>query len=169
MRRYKAFFSATLLSMVCAAKAAAYDMRDCPLDALTFVDPWSHSYFRPELVGVNLYFFCDGDRRIVRSQTNPGGCSGPYGDVMPKGFFVDAGNTSSLLAVYSYYRGASPCCGWSVFSAGEKPDIEGMTDWLPSGAAPRLSEWPFASIVNTWGTRNDMDGVVALICEMPSG
>lgn len=157
------------LASLLAGQAAAYDMRSCPLDALTFVNPWSEAEFQPNRVGVKLYYACGPEEKIVTSPTDTADCTGPFGELMLEGIFADNGQETRLLAMYTVYKGTSPCCGWSVFAPGEEPEIEARAVWLDQGAAPRLGEWPFASIENDWGTRDDMDGVVALICDPALG
>ena len=82
-----------------------------------------------------------------------------------QGTFKENGRASQFLAVYSYHKGAAPCCGWSVFASNENSEVKSQATWLSSGTAPNLGEWPFASIANSWGTQDELDGVVALICE----
>ena len=145
--------------------ASAFDMRDCKLDAITFVDPWSNATFKPDRVGVDVYYSCGSTEELVENPDNPETCRGPYGDLFLQGTFNENGRTSQLLAVYSYHKNTAPCCGWSVFASGENTTLENRVTWLASGSAPRLGDWPFGSIANSWGTQGALDGVVALICE----
>lgn len=145
-------------------QASAFDMRECRLDAITFVDPWSLATFKPDRVGLDINYSCGSNEESVRNPDGLKNCRGPYGDVFLQGTFHENGRASQFLAVYSYHKGTAPCCGWSVFASGENIELENRATWLSSGGAPRLGEWPFASIVNSWGTQGSLDGVVALIC-----
>ncbi len=153
-----------VLTIFCG-QASAFDMRECRLGAITFVDPWNHATFKPDRVGVDVYYFCGSNEELVENPDRLENCRGPYGDIFLQGTFHENGQTSQFLAVYSYHKGASPCCGWSVFASGENTELEKRATWLASGSAPRLGEWPFASIANSWGSKGDLDGVVALICD----
>jgi hypothetical protein len=146
-------------------QASAFDMRECRLDAVTFVDPWSNTTFKSDRVGLDIYYSCGSIEESVKNPDSIENCRGPYGDVFLQGTFYENGRASQFLAVYSYHKGTAPCCGWSVFASGENTEWESRATWLPSGSAPRLGEWPFASIANSWGTQGSLDGVVALICD----
>lgn len=148
-----------------SGQASAFDMRECRLDSITFVDPWSNATFKPDRVGLDVHYSCGSNEESVRSPDSLENCRGPYGDVFLQGTFHENGQASQFLAVYSYHKGTAPCCGWSVFASGENIELENRATWLSSGSAPRLGEWPFASIANTWGSQGSLDGLVALICD----
>ena len=163
--RMRALLLPCLIAALAAGDASAYDLGTCPMDALKFVHPESKAQFRPDRVGTDLYFACGVEEEITKEPANPADCLGPYGDIMLEGTFNGNGHEDRLIAVYSLHKGTVPCCGWSVFGADENAKLEERTDWLRLGAAPKLSEWPFASIYNDWGSRDDLNGVVAQICD----
>jgi hypothetical protein len=143
--------------------AAGFDMQSCPMDKLTFVDPWTRTEFPVARVGTDFYYACGDDNEISHDDADATNCRGPYGDIMLEGSVLKGEQEKRLVAVYSIHLNTAPCCGWAVYDAG-RPDLEKRVAWLEKGNSPSLREWPFASIHNSWGDKSDLDGFAALKC-----
>ncbi|WP_157971164.1 hypothetical protein [Pseudogemmobacter bohemicus] len=164
-RRVSGFAAIVAFGALLAGQAAAFDMRDCPLDRVIFVDAWSKTRFAPERIGLDVYYAC-GPQEALQDDS-PGvrsDCYGPYGNIILQGSYPENGDEGHFTAVYSLLKGTSPCCGWSVYPTAEAGEIEAATTWLNPGEAPKLGDWPFGGITNAWGSSEALDGLVALIC-----
>tara|TARA_R110002167_G_scaffold82073_10_gene224187 strand:- start:317 stop:895 length:579 start_codon:yes stop_codon:yes gene_type:complete len=126
-----------------AALERTIDIRDCPLDTTTFVDPWSKGTFSVSRVGTRYEYNCNGvsTKEEIRGEI----CHGPFGDLILVGELKKYGDsgTETAAAVWSVIWG-SPCCHWhnEQISA---ISFEGVT-WLSRDETPTIGELPFASI-----------------------
>jgi len=59
------------------------NMRQCPLDALTFVDPVAGAEFTVTRVGTNSHYLCDSGPTDIPPADEQ--CSGPFGDLVLQG------------------------------------------------------------------------------------
>lgn len=166
--RHKTMSLALVLALCIAPHraAVAFDMRECGIDALTFVHPWSKGEFHSLRVGLDVYYLCGPEAAQTDVPSDPSVCRGPYGNLVLEGRLEENGSAEEFTAIYSFLESASPCCGWSVYGVAEAPEISFDTIWLAKGTAPLLREWPIGAISNAWGTRNDLDDMVPLICDL---
>ncbi|MCB1390800.1 MAG: hypothetical protein KDK12_16925 [Rhodobacteraceae bacterium] len=150
---------AAALALPAAEPLWAADMRDCRLDALSFIDPWGGERFDVERVGERRQFWCD-DHWVPYEQGDRQRCSGPFGELLLSGRF-DHGEVAVM--VYSVSASA-PCCVWDLYSPEEAqqrfPDIP----WYPPGEAPLLRSRGFASIESQWGSIPGHNPLIALAC-----
>lgn len=124
--------AALLLSVTFAAPATAFDMRDCPLDRVTFLEPWSGTAFTVKTVAQDRFWICGAMR--VPDAEGRGECSGPFGNIALGGTVGPASGEGRMVPVtfvWQVIKGA-PCCGWHAYL----PDDSGLTDLLSSAAAP---------------------------------
>ena len=124
------------------AHAQAIDIRNCPLDTLTFVDPWAGGSFIVKKVGTDYTFICPEGFQPPDEM-----CSGPYGYLVLQGVHQDSSSASPVqkTAIYSVIKGV-PCCDWSV-EEGVSSVVAGKDfKWLGPSEVPKLRELPFLSI-----------------------
>lgn len=153
--------------------AQAGDMRDCRLDALSFVDPWGDGgTFTVERVGDARAFLCyEATGDIVRMHNPAEGedCLGRYGDLIFEGSFVGWADEllPGMTAIWSESP-AAPCCGWEVFPSAEVPP-ERLADviWFDEANAPVLGTIPTAMIEVTTDDTPFVNPLIALICDHP--
>jgi hypothetical protein len=119
------------------------DIRECPLDTLTFVDPWAGGTFAVRQVGTAYKYICDGG--IVDEPREEETCSGPYGDLVLYGDLVEGSGSEAepILAIW-YVLKALPCCGWAIKRANPET-MEGIK-WLLPDEVPLLGEQGWLSI-----------------------
>jgi hypothetical protein len=148
----------------------AADMRDCRLDALTFVDPWGgDDRFVVTRVGtVRAYLCFDENGAMVDTDVPRVGadCQGPYGDLVLEGRYE--GWSDELLpgmtAIW-HESPAAPCCGWDVYPTSEAPAdrLEKVT-WFAADSAPVLGTIPTATIEVESGEPILVNPLIALVC-----
>lgn len=141
---------AMLLTAVCGndpARSMDITLEVCPLDTLTFVDPWSGGEFRVEKAGRNYRYLCpDGMKATPGNRQD---CSGPFGALVLQGQLTRYRDEQSktAFAVWNTIKGA-PCCWWNVFTG--RGDVEALKDanfkWYGPGDVPRLRDMPFLAI-----------------------
>lgn len=154
------------------AQGRIFDMRQCPLDTITFVDPWAGGDFAVTEVGTNYSYLC----RSGWQPHAPAGeeCSGPYGELILKGTLRQyAGSESqTAFAVWNVIKGA-PCCWWEAFPADAEQSLSSGEnfEWLEKGNMPTLGEFGFASIDGD-STSNEAfsslfgNPMMAMLCEL---
>jgi hypothetical protein len=122
------------------------DIRDCPLNRLTFVDPWGGDEFEVSQAWSTEQYLCGEEWTGTQEDES---CLGPYGDVALEGTLRnrESGVEKPVVAVFSIYK-ASPCCGWGVYMPNSDfvDEIMASADKLDDAAL--LRERPFASISN---------------------
>jgi hypothetical protein len=123
------------------------DMRACPLDRTTFIDPVAGGKFTVGRVGADYRFQCaDGMTRWPRAGED---CRGPFGDLVLAGVVrePDDPGPRNVFAVWTVKRTA-PCCGWSVLDEAAGQAVIGRPGfrWLAPDAVPTLGAVSFADI-----------------------
>jgi len=140
----------TLIAVIMIASTAnsahAFDIRDCQLNKLTFVDPWGGDEFAVTKVFTTEKFEC-GDEWLETAKDES--CTGPFGEVLLEGEITgaDTNGSQKAVAVYSTYQ-ASPCCGWGVYAPQSDYVDEIMDQAREIGKDTTLRNYPFASIDN---------------------
>jgi hypothetical protein len=123
------------------------DMRNCPLNTLTFVDPWADGEFQVTRVGRNYQYLCAGG--LTSSPPSGERCLGPYGDLIFEGELRNSGGSApeTVFAVFHTYK-AVPCCGWSVLdkASGLAATRREGFQWLEEEQMPTLRTVGFAGI-----------------------
>lgn len=125
--------------------ARSFDMRTCPLDAVTFTDPWAGESFEVAKVGTNYQYDCPSGMKPSPPANEE--CRGPYGDLILEGTYTRDTEKQTAYAIYTTIPGV-PCCGWSTTN--KKEDLVRATQknfhWFSSKDMPQLGKYPFASI-----------------------
>jgi hypothetical protein len=147
MRRGSASAALAALGLVLSGfgdtvAAAQFDIRDCPLDKVTFVDPWTGSTFAVKQVGANQEWLCP-DRENPPSAL----CSGPFGDLVLEGEYrhTTLSDPVMMSAVWTVVK-AVPCCGWSVEEGRSKASGAERFRWMAGADVPTLRDMKFLSI-----------------------
>ncbi len=125
------------------AGAATIDLRECPLDRVTFIDPWAGGSFTVDRVGIDHVYRCGDDyvdEPVEGMACAQYGRTALEGDLLPRG---DDTEPSRVLAVW-YVEAANPCCGWSL--AWPTASETAQYRWLEGDDVPLLGDMPFASI-----------------------
>ncbi|KUF10915.1 hypothetical protein [Pseudoponticoccus marisrubri] len=158
----RALILCLLLLPVCGQAA---DLRECRLDALSFVDPWGGARFDVRRVGTYAFLLCPEGVRPDQPGPVPSECRGRFGSIVLDGQLKDRddGPGERLLAEY-YTMPAAPCCGWELFRPGDKPALEADLTWYAPGSAPVLGTQPFASIESGDYTEISVNPLHALVC-----
>ena len=107
-----AVFLLTSISLSYYFSQARIDLEKCPLDELTFRDPWLGKEMRILRSAGSYYYLCGGevqDGPNVKAFVERANCRGPYGSTVLHAL-VDE---NDLYFVYSIISG-SPCCGWGL-------------------------------------------------------
>jgi len=161
------------LSAIAPLMSNAADMRDCRLDALSFVDAWGDGgTFTVDRVGDTRAFLCLDDKGdYVKTQAPAEGadCLGRYGNVILEGSFAGWADdlVPDMTAIWSE-RPAAPCCGWEVFPTAEvPPDRLDEVTWFAEGNAPTLRTIPTAAIEVIADSNPFVNPLIALICDHP--
>lgn len=164
---------AIVLGMTAPLTSQAGDMRDCRLDALSFVDAWGGGgTFTVDRVGDARAFLCsDAKGDFVKTQTPAEGadCLGRFGDVILEGRFVGWADElqPGMTAIWSEAP-AAPCCGWEVYPTAQvPPDRLAGVSWFAKGSAPTLGTIPTAMIEVTTDDTPLVNPLIALICDHP--
>ena len=165
-----------LQAVLCAAAFAfpavgsAADMRDCRLDALTFVDPWGgDDRFTVTRVGTARAYLCFDDNGAMVETAKPkegADCQGPYGDLVLEGRY-EGWSDELLLGMTAiwYEKPAAPCCGWDVFPTTEAPTERlAKVTWFTKGSVPVLGTFPTAAIEVENGETILINPLIALVC-----
>lgn len=125
-------------------------MRKCPLDTVSFIDPWAGTEFEVKKVATDHFWLCPSGQKAEITEADKAECTGPYGDLILRGELRHNGEGTqgrSVSLVYSVIK-AVPCCAWNLSVkddaalAGGKPDFR----WRGPGDMPRLGDYPFAGI-----------------------
>ena len=136
---------ALLLALLLAPSASAWDIRDCPLSSLTFVDPWGGARFEVAQAAQSVFYLCDGMREVVATE-QPEGCAGPYGEVLLAGRLTDpVHGKRQLIARYTQFP-AALCCLWNYQPQAGTVPYTAEAAWYSHGQGPTLRQWPFAAI-----------------------
>ena len=116
----------------------------CPLDTLTFVDPWAGGTFAVDKVGRHYSYLCGDEVSAVKKDGQA--CRGPYGELVLRGKLRKSGEEpeETVFAVWNTIVG-SPCCWWDIFDK-EKDAIGASFAWFSAGEVPTLGSMPFLSI-----------------------
>ncbi len=161
-----AWFCIVFLGSSCQSSAVeAWDIRDCPIGDVTFVDPWAGYEFHVNSVGGSYRYQCD-EAGWVDNDIETDLCR-RFGFTALVGEKIDTDGIKSLgrfVAVY-YIAPAAPCCGWEVKTEtlfNESSDSR-KVEWFTARTMPKLSSFPFASIE---GMGNDL---LALKCAAQLG
>jgi hypothetical protein len=113
------------------------DLRNCPLDTITYKARWGPTTFSVKRVATYWTYLC-GKSGVVDAPISGEQCSGPYGTTTLLGEFRDHfDRVKPLIAEYEAIKGV-PCCRWMTRSA-KASEILG-TAWLQPGAAPLLGD-----------------------------
>lgn len=150
------------------------DLRGCPLNTVTFIDPGAGGEFKVERVGTDYIYLCSSGPREQPVQGEE--CMGPYCELVLKGMNRKYGGDDAhpLFAVWTVSK-AAPCCGWYV-TYGDDIRVLGELKnfrWLGEEEIPKLRDLPFASIDSDELISNDdFDAIfgnpkVAMMCELP--
>ncbi|MCP5037973.1 MAG: hypothetical protein GY945_10280 [Rhodobacteraceae bacterium] len=164
---------AAAICLICTALTPAglqgADMRDCRLDALSFVDPWGGAVFQVERVGEAMDYYCgegQGELVVTKDPTEASACRGPYGDLMLEGSYKGSPDDDArkVTAIWSVIWG-SPCCGWEAYETTRVPAQRlAKINWYPKGTAPPLGTQPYASIDEVYGENPFFNPLIALAC-----
>ena len=158
-----AYVAAIVLAL--ASPATAFDMRDCPLDRLTLIDPWGGDEFQVQRSGARPYFICGEDQQKVDgAPADTSGCRGPFGQTVLEGKLRTSQGGQDAWAVYHLHFGAAPCCGWTLQGPEDDPDLTAGMTWHAPGEVPVLRDFPFASIEEAAGTLGNVNPMIALVC-----
>ena len=112
------------------------DIRQCPLDTVTFTDPWAGGEFVVNRVGEDYEYLCPDEGVVKEKLSNE--CRGPLGGLILDGHY----NDRHVWAIY-YMLPAAPCCGWNV----TVPDLgDSAVRWLKGEEVPMLGDKPFLNI-----------------------
>lgn len=134
-------------SAIASEAGPILDMRQCPLNRITFVDPWAKGEFEVARVGKNYSYLCQSGMTTHPPADEQ--CMGPYGDLVFEGSLrkYEDSQPETVLAIWSVIKGA-PCCGWSVerASLGEAMTQDEGFQWLDEQNMPKLGEFGFAGI-----------------------
>lgn len=124
------------------ANGAAFDLRECPLDKLTFVDPWVGDSFKVDRVGIDYTYRC-GDEYV--DEPIEGQACVQFGRTALEGDLRDADGVEKyhMLSIW-YVETANPCCGW--VQEWLTPESVAAYDWVEGADVPLLGQMPFASI-----------------------
>ena len=153
------------------------DMRECPLDTITFVDPWANGTFVVTRVGADYYYNCSSGIKLSPSDTDD--CKGPLGDLILEGEYRsgDDSERQTVFAIYTTIDG-SPCCRWSAVSGTEAGVVSGRINfkWFSAKNMPALRHERFASIDLEPASEADAEDtkqvffnpLIALKCRIPS-
>ena len=119
-----------LLVALAASPATAFDLRDCPVDRVTFLDYWAGTTFEvsEQLSGLQNHCLRDGEMVI---EAEDGIDCRRLGEVSLAGVM----DGQEVVATYTVEWGA-PCCGWRVQRA------EDFRATLPATALPRPATVP---------------------------
>lgn len=142
-KRATAVLTLLLFSIASMASGRDIDIRDCPLDTVTFVDPWAGGTFTVSEVGTRHEYLCNGTyTKEARADET---CRGPFGDLILVGDLRAYEDSEPIpaAAIWSVVR-AAPCCGWRI-EAADGLNSEGVK-WLGQREVPTLRELPFASV-----------------------
>lgn len=143
--------------------AETFNMANCRVSAVTFVDPWAKTTFEVEKVGTNYYYDCH-DGKLVDEQKADGSCR-QFGNLVLQGKEreQDSDVGQDMLAIY-YVEPAAPCCGWQVLKPGSNDAKEALAEvtWLKPEEAPALHENGFASI----DPKDGSNPKVAMRCDL---
>lgn len=159
----RALWPAIAILAAGATELRAFDMRECQVDALTFVNSWSSETFEVERVGTSFYYLCGEAQAITRDPADPSLCRGPYGSLLLDG---QHNSGKRYTAIYELHSSGAPCCGWSIFPEDAHREMPEKVTWLKPRTAPRLRDWPIDAIHNDWGPQTALDGMTALVCGM---
>lgn len=153
------------------ANAAALDMRACPLDRLTFIDPWGGGSFKVHRVAGDYVYRC-GDEYL--DEPVEGMACAQYGRTALEGDLVANRLHTEfyrVLAVW-YVEAANPCCGW-LLEWPTAPEAANYV-WLEGDDVPLLGDMPFASIDPPYSSNLTFENgqvlefggeKIALVCE----
>jgi hypothetical protein len=129
-------------------QARTVDIRECPLDTITFVDPWAGGTFEVRKVGADYHYACSSGIKLSPSATED--CKGPLGDLIVEGEYRPYGDDTERQTVFAIYTtiNGSPCCGWSSVSGTEASVLSGRKNfkWFSAKNMPTLGHERFASI-----------------------
>lgn len=173
--RISALILSLPIAVTLAGPAVAADMRDCPMDALTFIDPWFEERFEVNAVGADERLMCDGEFIPAAAAANPDSCDGPFGYTFLFGHFSSAApfaadtpdDPKAALAVWSVLP-AAPCCDWELFPVNAFPADHWQGAVLSTpGNAPTLRSIGTATIESAYGQLADIAPLVALDCAVP--
>ena len=153
-------------------RGRSIDMRKCPLDTITFVDPWAGSTFEVTKVGADYTYDCPSGMKPSPPATEER--KGPFGDLILEGTYTEDAGKQTMFAIYKSIEG-SPCCGWSSLNGKEDSILSGRKNfkWFSQKDMPRLGEFQFASIDPDQATP-DADAkqlinnpLIAMKCRLP--
>jgi hypothetical protein len=146
----KSIISAVLVLPLISASAGAgevIDVRDCPLDTVTFIDPWAEGEFAVTRVGTSYEYSCESgyaEQPIAGEE-----CRGPFGDLVLEGRLreYEGSPAQMAFAIWTVIEG-SPCCGWSVMdeASGQSLTQQQNFTWLDDDSIPILRDLRFADI-----------------------
>src|SRR3712207_2422839 len=89
------------------------NVRECPLNTITFIDPWADGEFHVTRVGTDYQYLCVSGWTARPPEGEQ--CQGPYGDLVFEGTLrkYEGSEPETVYAVWHRIKGV-PCCGWSV-------------------------------------------------------
>lgn len=161
----------TMLIVHAVQAGPILDLRDCPLDRLTFVDPVAGGTFVVTRAGADYRFLCGQD--MVARMLPGADCRGPFGALVLAGTVREPDDTGprSVFAVWTV-EPAAPCCGWSVLDEADGAAIVGRPEfgWFAPDAVPALGAMGFADISFDRLHREGMatfSPKIAMRCEFP--
>lgn len=141
-------FSLTVF-LIPSISLAQYDLRDCPVGLLVFVDPWAGDEFQVKRVATNYTYRCD-NAGFVNSPVDGDICS-RYGSLILFGTVTNSRpyqqKNEDMIAVWNVMP-AAPCCGWDWLSpdtSEAKQYLRGIK-WQDVRKTELLGKLPFASI-----------------------
>ncbi|MEC9368195.1 MAG: hypothetical protein VX871_05820 [Pseudomonadota bacterium] len=174
---------ATLAAVVVAFPFAAasapisIDMRKCPLDTVSFIDPWGGAEFEVQKVATDHYWLCPSGEQFTDPKGSNPECVGPYGDLLLKGQFRANGEGTEakpVTLIYSVIK-AVPCCAWNLTEQGEASLALGKPQfrWRMEKDMPLLGDYPFATIEPEDHSGPEIGQVInnpliALKCRLPA-
>jgi hypothetical protein len=151
------------VSTALQAQAASFDIRDCRLDLVTFVEPWAGASFAVKRVGTRHTWLCPEGKTA-----EGGGCDGPFGDLVLEGVFTPSNGTPprTMTATRTVLK-ALPCCSWSVEEGPSSLVGKAGFKWLERVDVPALRTLSSLSIeAGDYGSDFGV-AVHAAICDLP--
>ncbi|MEO6394919.1 MAG: hypothetical protein ABIO40_03315 [Devosia sp.] len=137
----------TLSLVACgwSVNAATMDLRECPLDRLTFIDPWAGGSFKVERVGGDYSYLC-GVSGLVDEAVDGERCKQLGSTVLDGTLQEHAAHPATTFHIWVIWEvvDGSPCCNWSV--AWPEPARQVSHEWLTGRDVPLLGDMPFATI-----------------------
>ena len=157
--------SLLILFFLFAGPVSAFDMRDCPLDRLTFIDSWAKGQFEVVRSGSRPYFICgDARERVDGTPPNADDCIGPFGLTVLDGVLKDASGKQGAWAIFYADYQTAPCCGWVFESVEGNKNLPAGVIWHGPGTSPTLGSFAFDTIDDMLGDLEGKNSMAPMVC-----